>query len=46
VLVVSLIFLCLTAAALVSYVLLYRQSANELNDSLKRITQNEIESKK
>ena len=46
VLVVSLIFLCLTAAALVSYGFLYHQSAKELNDSLYRITQNEIESKK
>lgn len=46
VLVVSLIFVCLTAAAVVSYVWLYRQSARELNDSLNRITQNEIESRK
>jgi hypothetical protein len=46
VLAVSLIFLCLTAAALVSYVWLYHQSAKELNDSLDRITQNQIESKK
>jgi type VI protein secretion system component VasF len=42
VLVVSLIFLCLTLSALVSYVWLYRQSTRELNDSLYRIQQHEI----
>jgi type VI secretion system protein ImpK len=46
VLAVSLIFVCLTAAALVSYVWLYRQSARDLNESLDRITRNQIESKK
>jgi type VI protein secretion system component VasF len=42
VMLVSLIFICLTVAALASYVWLYHRSARELNDSFNRIEQNEI----
>ena len=42
VLVVGLIFLCLTVAALVSYIWLYHQSTRELNASFYRIEQNQI----
>jgi type VI protein secretion system component VasF len=42
VMVVSLVFLCLTVAALASYAWLYRQSTEELNGSFYRIEQNEI----
>jgi type VI secretion system protein ImpK len=42
VLVISLIFLCLTAAAVVSYIWLYRQSTKELNASFYRVEQNKM----
>jgi type VI protein secretion system component VasF len=42
VLTISLVFVCLTVAAIASYIWLYRQSTSELNDSFYRILQNEV----
>jgi type VI secretion system protein ImpK len=45
VVVISLIFLCLTLAALVSYLFLYKMSADELNSSFQAITDHAVSKK-